>query len=316
MNYKTGTYRTTIELITALRSFMVTDCSLTERAFAVDGTGYKLLVSDANAQYNFRTALNEKVVDVQDGNLTGLAMNFSTAYDAGKAWNLQTNYTRYLHNIPDDGYYQFDGSNDNVTIKNILTLGNKFTVAFMFNRQSVAWGYETLLDSRQNSSNAENIFYYDGYLYFRTRLLGVNAQLKSSGALPADNNWHSIVIAIDRTASAGSRGKMYLDGVDYTGTDTIGTTGLSYGSYNIGQAVNPYMLNCQIKNYIIHNDIYSITDAVNYHAINISKYGTLWYKCNEADTGAPYTDKALDSSGNGNHGTPTNITGATFFNQS
>jgi hypothetical protein len=41
----------------------------------------------------------------------------------------------------------------------------------------------------------------------------------------------------------------------------------------------------------------------------------IWYKCNEADTGAPYTDKALDSSGNGNHGTPTNITGATFFNQ-
>jgi hypothetical protein len=233
------------------------------------------------------------------------------------------NSTGYIYDLSDanfsidyDGYYQFDGSNDNVTIKNILTLGNKFTVAFMFNRQSVAWGYETLLDSRQNSSNAENIFYYDGYLYFRTRLLGVNAQLKSSGALPADNNWHSIVIAIDRTASAGSRGKMYLDGVDYTGTDTIGTTGLSYGSYNIGQAVNPYMLNCQIKNYIIHNDIYSITDAVNYHAINISKYGTLWYKCNEADTGAPYTDKALDSSGNGNHGTPTNITGATFFNQS
>lgn len=100
MNYKTGTYRTTTELITALRSFMVTDCSLTERAFGVDGAGYKLLVSDANAQYNFRTALNESVVDVQDGNLTGLAMNFSTAYDATKAWNLQTNYTRYLHSTP------------------------------------------------------------------------------------------------------------------------------------------------------------------------------------------------------------------------
>jgi hypothetical protein len=60
----------------------------------------------------------------------------------------------------------------------------------------------------------------------------------------------------------------------------------------------------------------SATEAGYFNTGNITSISNkiVWYKCNEADTGAPYTDKALDSSGNGNHGTPVNITGATFFN--
>lgn len=71
------------------------------------------------------------------------------------------------------------------------------------------------------------------------------------------------------------------------------------------------------ENYISDDDVAKLY-AKDYANMASKPVGdsTLWYKMNDADAGSPWTDNTLDSSGNGNHGTPINITGATFFNQS
>lgn len=341
MNYKTGTYRTTTELITALRSFMVTDCSLTERAFAVDGTGYKLLVSDANAQYNFRTALNEKVVDVQDGNLTGLAMNFSTAYDATKAWNLQTNYTRYLHNVGQDGYYLFDSTDDKIDtpftntdtamtfamwIKPTDFLSQRYLFARWVDGVSpYSHNYFMLhIDGRisawlEPGNSAEGFtgrfagstatgFTFTG----GTDLVVVRFQYGAGGTSVCKATVNNVTkdITDDDDNLAGGIRLRYTD-LDVCKRYYIGCRGVNNSNAFKGE-MRDFML---FENYISDDDVAKLY-AKDYANMASKPVGdsTLWYKMNDADAGSPWTDNTLDSSGNGNHGTPININGATFFN--
>jgi len=310
MNYKTGTYKDTTELITALRSFMVTDCSLTERAFATEGTGYKLLVSDANAQYNFRTASAETVCDTQIGNLTGLAMNFATAYDAGENWDTQTNFMRQSNTVP-DGYIFPDGTDDYVQTTQ-SNFSDTVSIAFTY----ANWIYTFPGKSEFMRSDSVKFRIYADATSPATppNVLRVKSgkyetrNWKSSNTIPYnDNSWHTIVITIDYTSNTC---KIYFDGVEDSGVAT--TTTQTNEAFTSLQFFNNKYTTGKFKNIIITSDVMDATDIANYHTGTLASLTAidnklLWYKCNEA------SGNLADSSGNANTGTVYNAS-ASFYN--
>lgn len=222
-----------------------------------------------------------------------------------------------------DGYYLFDGSNDEVIAKSTLTtLGDEKSFAFYYNRLGTAISANKLLFGSYKSGKREEIYFLnespDCIRYNVASGTGVNTVLfNTNSAIPFDDAWHTIVINVKHsTASA----EIWIDGVKDTLDIVVSDTGYIYNS---ADANYPYKLApldaMKIKQFRIYSQLLDATDIANFHAGNISsitKLGKMFWVCNEADTGAPYTNKTIDNSGNANHGTPTNITGATFFNQS
>jgi len=317
MSYKVGTYRTTAELLTALRSFMVTDCSLTERSYTTEGTGSRLLVSDANAQYNFRTATDEVVCDTQSGNLTGLAMNFATAYDAAENWDTQTKYMRYS-SVPNIYYYLPDGVDDTIVPKTKIDLtGDEYSIAFKVDVSSSAGTLGVLMETAGGTQ---------GFTFYLKTTGG-----KACGIQMGGNLVQSLMTTVDLEATAGafvsvvytvkqSTGfyKFYFDGVEDNGSIVGSLPVLNYTTLSLfASYASSALTDMKFQDFVFTNDVMTITDAENHTSGNISSISNklVWYKCNEPNTtSAPFTDKTIDYSGNDNHGTATNITASTFFN--
>jgi hypothetical protein len=237
-------------------------------------------------------------IKIRDTN-TGLLSGFSDA-----------NFTIYY-----DGYYLPDGSNDYLNNTHALTWGNAYTIAFSLKHPT-----GTILKGYPNYGGIYSFAYsyLDCYDYGNATLRAgdqsgnITDLSLPNGTFAVDNTEHKYIAIVNKITGYIA---FYKDGnlvAEANRTVYIPTIPKEFlfGKY-IG-----YINTAQVKNILITSHQFSATDITNYGSGNITAIDNkvLWYKCNEADTGAPYTDKALDSSGNGNHGTPTNITGATFFN--
>jgi hypothetical protein len=213
-------------------------------------------------------------------------------------------------------YYLPDGSNDYLNNTHALTWGNAYTIAFSLKHPT-----GTILKGYPNYGGIYSFAYsyLDCYDYGNATLRAgdqsgnITDLSLPNGTFAVDNTEHKYIAIVNKITGYIA---FYKDGnlvAEANRTVYIPTIPKEFlfGKY-IG-----YINTAQVKNILITSHQFSATDITNYGSGNITAIDNkvLWYKCNEADTGAPYTDKALDSSGNGNHGTPVNITGATFFNQ-
>jgi hypothetical protein len=281
-------------------------------------------------------------IDTSEANDGSYAWTVPADATAGTDYQIKIlNSTGYIYDLSDanfsidyDGYYLFDGSNDYVTTPILTTGTSQYTIAFRY-IQPVFVGdtYEFVLNGRVNGNNLEDVRfeYISGLIgcriaYYKRYAAGTTTHINSSIITP-DDNWHTCIIVVNRTLTANDRVKIYIDGSDVTSVANAddGTDFVSTKKYDIGVYRSPsetginfdYYFSGSLSHFLLVSHAFSATDITNYESKNISAIDNkvLWYKCNDADTGAPYTGKTLDSSGNGNHGTPVNINGATFFNQ-
>jgi hypothetical protein len=143
---------------------------------------------------------------------------------------------------------------------------------------------------------------------------GAGSLVLPAGTFELDGVRHYYVVRVNHDAGTLS---FLKDGVliasDTFVADLAGT--FSYFGW-LGDAnyrVNPGNYN----NLIITTDNIGLTEYTSTADLSLIDNKVLWYKCNEtaASMGTtPFTEKTLDSAGT-NHGTPVNITPATFCNK-
>ena len=213
-----------------------------------------------------------------------------------------------------------------IAVKNTLqTLGTVRTIAWRYNRNSVPQGHEEIiLSAYKDADNYEIISFGYGMLFdtiikYRKKVTDTLETVVQSGwILTEDDNWHTIMLTINSTVSHDVI-RIYSDGIDRTDYEPAPPNNnavFSGAQYFIGKSGTVYIGNCSMKDFVIAP---SILDPVAFHngTLDLSTIPTtLWYRMNDADEGAPWTDNIKDSSGNGNHGTPFNINPETFFNRS
>jgi hypothetical protein len=267
-------------------------------------------------------------IDTSEANDGSYAWTVPADATAGTDYQIKIlNSTGYIYDLSDanfsidyDGYYLFDGSNDYISIKSTLTsLGAVKSIVYRYNTNGVDIRNADILSQNTDSNNYEQIYLGWDYLNYSKRVNGgIATDIDTGYKMPHDSNWHDVVILIDHTnATANDRVNIYIDGILRTrviraddGQVHIGSTRPFYIGYRYGSDSE---YKGSMKDFAV---IFSLVDPIAYHNNTLQILNALFhYKMNETDTGAPYTDKTLDSSGNGNHGTPVNITGATFFNQ-
>lgn len=231
------------------------------------------------------------------------------------------NSTGYIYDFSDanftidyDGYYFPDGDNDYVKIP-ITNLGNTFSICLFYKDFTPANGNDMLLIS----DDSKVILQIDAVgtlqeVVFKT----INADYGFAGttAIPTSSSWRTLIITCNITGTA--YGIFHNNVADASVTQKAAPPqNLTFGYLKLFAGTGDSVTG-KFKHILITSDVLTETERGYFQAQDILKIDNkvFWYKCNEADTGAPYTDKAVDSSGNGNHGTPINITGATFFNQS
>ena len=238
--------------------------------------------------------------------------------------------------LPDDwsNYYTPDGVDDYILSK-LQPSGSltKFTFACSFRTNTLPTGVFFGFKSTTAGDGHELIYMYNGYLrYLRYNAASnyYNEGLMTTNVLQAsmyNGSWASFAVVVDLSLAEADRIRFYLNGVldapvghDMSNTAFNYDNPLTFGA-DITHSLLPYLSACDVKNIIKCSDAWTLTDAQNHHAGtilgNIDNF-LFWYKCDEtvAEMGSsPYTDRAVDSSGNNNHGTPTNITPSTFCNK-
>jgi hypothetical protein len=264
------------------------------------GVFYDTIVSDTDNDGAYAWTIDtdysagaDYQIKIRDTN-TGLLSGFSDA-------NFSIDY---------DGYYLSDGSNDNVIPKSKINLTDLWSICFTINLNGSSVGTKAVIKSTGGTTGLA-IYCNNTYAGLVAVQMGGNAIYSSAGKLAA-NAFTKVCIIVNKVAGTY---KIYFDGVEDTGVRIAGSIPtLNYTSLNILNANSDAW---KVKQFVFTNTNITAAEIALYNNYQCGSIAGLlaWYKCNEADTGAPYTDKALDSSGNGNHGTPVNITGATFFNQ-
>ncbi|HQQ24287.1 MAG TPA: hypothetical protein PLH15_10650 [Spirochaetota bacterium] len=214
--------------------------------------------------------------------------------------------------IQKESYILPDGVDDFVLIP-VSDLGLTFSIAFKYKEWNYGSGNRGILRSSGGNYNL-SLATLDDDIYFRSRdAFNDSVWSKGKKLYKNSSDWHDIVICINISTNSGT---MYFDGVEGSvhQPDLVMVRPYYYKTLQLF-----YKAALKFKDLVITSDIMNLTDAVNYHAGTITAIDNkvLWYKCNEtaASMGsAPYTDKLIDSSGNGNHGTPKNINPETFCN--
>ena len=207
-------------------------------------------------------------------------------------------------------------ANDWVKIEK-TTLGDEFSIAFRYKDWALSASNYRFIS---NSGGTTFLINTDYGTVHKTRIQSgyTNASFSSSVSIKVSSStWHDIVITVKVSTQSCT---MYFDGVADTGIIppsggyAFEATSFNYLKLFYGATGG---IKAKIKDVLITSDIMSATEAGYFHAGTVSLINNklLWYKCDETAAfmgSAPYTNKTLDSSGNNNHGTPTNITPAAF----
>ena len=230
------------------------------------------------------------------------------------------------------GYYLFDGYTGNDYINSPISstdTGTTFSIAFTFKNMETGGTYKNLF-TPQNSSGYRSSWYIfagasSSQFYFKNDGTTVSS---SNYAIPSDTDWHTFIITVDLTSQ---KVDMYIDGVSVlSSTGVIPTTNNAFDTINLFNKDNNNIgagIVKEIKNIMIFRDLLT-SDDVSYYDLGCFDKMSLsptnpsecliYFKCNEPviDLGtSPYTNKTIDYSNNNNHGTPVNITPATFCNE-
>ena len=292
-----------------------------------------------------------KVLDIVSG-MTGESYTWGVAsLDVGDDYQIKIiadDYDGLLYDFSAEfgitygGFVLFDGTDDYVeTPLTSITNTGDFTISLEYDGNGVARTTDDRFLGQYDSPEyaLSFVIYNDtqppfgttpasNRLYINKRI--DNSPLKDISAIgnteiPISGKY-TLALTLDY-ASNNSTVKFFVNGV-YDTTVKLGDT-LDAPSYTTTELVNigiggvKYIGNRRIANMIIYNKVISDADLLKLHN---QDYDTMtdkptdktvclaYYKMNDADAGSPWTDNIADSSGNGNHATPVNIDGATFFN--
>jgi hypothetical protein len=268
-------------------------------------------------------------IDTSEANDGSYAWTVPADATAGTDYQIKIlNSTGYIYDLSDanfsidyDGYFLFDGTNDYLNNTHALTWGNAYTIAFSLKHPTgtILKGYPDfafIYHIPDYNYSCMGCYTHGNGSMRAADQSGNYADLDlPNGTFAVDNTWHKYVAIVNKALGYIA---FYKDGnlvAEESKTVYIHTTPkvFIFGRSGNGGYINT----AQVKNILITSHQFSAIDITNYGSGNITAIDNkvLWYKCNDADAGTPWTDNAVDSSGNGNHGTPTNVQ-ATFFNQS
>ena len=239
--------------------------------------------------------------------------------------------------VKTDGYLKFDGTDDYVDLPTSLNdLGNKFTISFWYNTGGVDIStFQWIFGHRDGDPAVYVYMTTSGRIAFELRKTNgvilqkgeVFSEISANGNVNTNGGtWRNVICAFDSTLSnADDRMKIYMDGIDVTDIQTTVEQNAEYnissGNFNIGSyhylTTRQYFYGRQLRNFIMKKDAFTAQERADFIAEKFNAITNIeaWYRGNDADAGAPWTGNVADSSGNGNHATPVNIDGATFFNR-
>ena len=313
---------------------------ITWSSYSVSGyAGIELWKNDEKLS-DIVTAASETVL------VTAGTYNWTIPADAVIASDYQIKVldsTGYIYDLSDanfsityDGFNLYDGTDDFTLtkLKEISTTGD-WTISWWYNANGVARPDNEYLFGQYQSVNYNfDIFieYTGNKLRYVQDNNGKTIFSTSASSISTDAGWHHFCLR-RQYVSGASVVTLYIDGVSdtmTTSTNTLDAPGMDMasdyllvGKYDTGTP--GYIDARSLKHIIIYNKVISTGDIAKLYAkdyytmtdtpINNPTVCKMFWRCNEADPGSPYTDATIDYSGNNNHGTPTNIAG-TFFNQS
>ena len=205
-----------------------------------------------------------------------------------------------------DGYVTPDGTDDYVAIP-LTALNTEYSMSINIDCGGVAHGagYRWILNT--NGSQTINFGLYQGRPIFFYE--GAAANYILSSVTLNTSGWYRITVTVNHTTQES---KIYINGTEDTGAVEYGTIPLTAPSFaTYCRFAYQSIAGTKLKHFLITDAIPSATEIGYYNSGNISDITNqlLWYKCNEA------SGDLIDSSGNGNDGTPTN-TDSSFYNPS
>lgn len=203
--------------------------------------------------------------------------------------------------------YDFDGANDFVdSIPNPFPTQN-FSATYWFKADTFTTAYFMgagrfyavdgsgwVIDSNNNN--------------IRIRI-GIGSGLSTNYTATytfATNTWYHVAVTVDRAGDV----TFYVNGYEVDNIDISGQAG-NTGTDNLviaRQGVGTGVFNGQMYDVRLYSGLLTADEVTSIYTFNdIAKTPVVHYKCEDTDSLIAY-----DSSGNGNHGTKTNITASTF----
>ena len=213
------------------------------------------------------------------------------------------------------GSLNFDGTNDIVTFSSSITNLNNadFTLEAWINTTGVSQSIITCANSNTSWEAGERTFYIDAT--GKPAFVGNSCGYVPSTVAVNDGTWHHVALTWDYTTGTSGSAKMYIDGIDRTGSVSyvaaVANVGAFYlGRPNFGETGNYF--NGAMDEVRIWSRALCRTEILNNMSCELSarQVGlSAYYKFNQgvvASNNSSVTS-LTDASGNGNTGTLTNF---------
>jgi len=177
---------------------------------------YKLSTDQINYLYNSGTPQNPMAISGQP----------PVAYYplGGSSTGSSSTLTIPNESVADATVFDFDGSTDYIQVDNFESTNNTDTCSYSawVNIDSSATGVRGIFGKGKSGANFEfNVRYYTaGTNLFIIQIDGTTVFENSSLSISTDA-WHHIAVVIDRSLSAGSNIKLFVDGVEIANSASV-----------------------------------------------------------------------------------------------